>query len=187
MRCIPLVLGALLLQVPAKADKFWLVDPEVAKTAAEGSSPNVIEGVLLAENEDGYHIRVVGGEVVLAKASVFKIEKDALTLAAVLEAEKAGADALAAADRERQMAQAAARRARDVRVAEAAARRSAIPAEATATPAARPAEATFDPILDRAAAGAEATGDMLANLQLAWEMTRDRRYLKALRQLRRLR
>ena len=104
MRLIPLIVCTLLLSVPAKADKFWLEDPESHKNAAAGSSPAVIEGVLLSEDADGYHVRTVGGEVVLAKKSVFKIEKDGLTLDAIVKAEGAKAQANQAADQERQMA-----------------------------------------------------------------------------------
>ncbi|MFY9343103.1 MAG: hypothetical protein WAT39_11470 [Planctomycetota bacterium] len=182
MRILPLSVCALLFALPAKADKFWLSDPAGAKNAAAGSSPDVIEGVLLAEDADGYHIRVVGGELVLAKKSVFKVEKDGLTVDAIAKAEKAAAETLALANKERQLKQAVAKKEREVQVAEATARKGgAKPVEASAKKATAPAG--FDPVIDRS------TGpvDDLRSAQLAFEATRDRDYLRALRQLRRLR
>ena len=39
MRSLPLLFGALLLATTAKADTFWLSDPEDATRAAAGSAP----------------------------------------------------------------------------------------------------------------------------------------------------
>ncbi len=186
MRTLPVIVCAALFALPAKADKFWLSDP-ADKDAAAGSSPNVIEGVLLAEDAEGYHIRVVGGELVLPKKAVFKVEKDDLSLDAIVKAETDGAEALAAADRERVLQQEIARKEREIRLTEAATRRaSARPAEASAPAAAPAAAPVFDPVLDVAPVPAT-----LAELQraarLAFEQTGDRAYLRELRQLRRLR
>lgn len=182
MRCLLLTATALLFALPAKADKFWLSDP--AENAEAGSSPNVIDGVLVAENDDGYQIRVVGGEVFLAKKSVFKVEKDGLSLDDIAKAEQKAADASAAAERERLMAQAAAARAAKVKVAEASAGRS----EAKAVDAAEmkvPAPAGFDPVVRRTTGTPQS--DLVRDAQVAWSLTKDRRYLKILRQLRRMR
>ena len=93
MRSLPLLFGALLLATTAKADTFWLSDPEDATRAAAGSAPDVLRGVMLAE-EDGYYlVRVPGGEVRLAKESVFRIDQDDLDLEAIAAAEQAASEA----------------------------------------------------------------------------------------------
>ena len=76
MRYIPLFAGVLLICAPAKADKFWLTDPNTKQSSVAGSSPNLIEGVIVAEKDGLYHVRIVGGQVMLAKKSIFKVEKD---------------------------------------------------------------------------------------------------------------
>jgi hypothetical protein len=186
MRTLPLVAVALLLAVPAKADKFWLSDP-AAKDAAPGSTPNVIDGVLLAEDATSYHIRIVGGEIVLPKKAVFKVEKDDLSLDAIVKAEKDSADALAAANRERELQQQIASKEREIKLAEAASRRAAArPVEASApavVPATAPAQ--YDPVLD--IAPPTNLPELQRAARMAFEQTRDRAYLKELRQLRRLR
>jgi len=187
MRSLPLLVCALLLQVPAKADKFWLSDPNAPKNSAEGSMPNVITGVLIAESDEGYHVRIVGGEVILPKKAVHKIEKDDLSIDAIAKAEKDGAEARDAANKERQMAEAAAKRAREVKAVEAAAKR------VVETPAPAPVAGAdgmaggFDPVIgvDRSVGGMSAVA-MQREVQLAWSLTKDRRYLRVLRQLRRL-
>ncbi|MBX3464286.1 MAG: hypothetical protein KF830_14035 [Planctomycetes bacterium] len=186
MRILPLVLGTLLLQVPAHADVFWLSDP--AKTGAQGSLPDTLRGVLIAESDEGYHVRIVGGEVILPKASVFKIEKDDLTIEAIVQAERDQADALAAADRERQMAQLANRRAREIAVVEASAARAAAATAADAGAAAGAGEApAFDPVLGTYGDGGASLVRYERELQFAWSVTKDRRYMKLLRQARRSR
>lgn len=183
MRTLPLIACALLFAVPAKADKFWLSDPAAQKDAAAGSTPDVIEGVLLAEDADGYHLRIVGGELVLPKKAVFKIEKDGLTVDAIVKVEKDAAAVLATADRERQLLQEVARKEREIRVAEASARRgSARPAEASAPR--RDAAPAYDPVVD---AIVPAAGDPVLAAKLAWEQTGDRRWLVEMRRLRRAR
>jgi Xaa-Pro aminopeptidase len=174
MRFLALTACALLFALPAKADKFWLTDPAAQKTATPGSSPELIEGVLIAESDEGYHVRVVGGELLLPKQSVCKIEKDDLSLDAIVKAERAAAEQSAAAERERVAAQQAAKNQRELQAMEAAARRSAaaVPAPAAAANVVR---------------GPTIQQDLVADAQLAYELTRDRRYLRVLRQLRRLR
>lgn len=187
MRLIPLIACTLLLSVPAKADKFWLEDPESHKNAAAGSSPAVIEGVLLAEDADNYHVRTVGGEVWLAKKSVVKVEKDGLTVEAIAKAEADAAKANQAADQERQMAQAAERRAAQVKAVEASARREAAAPVEAAAPAPAPIEAAYDPIIDVIPSRTGVTHtELLRELTLAYELTGRRDILKALRIARRL-
>ena len=186
MRLIPLVVCSLLLSVPAKADKFWLEDPESHKNAAAGSSPAVIEGVLLGEDADNYHVRTVGGEVWLAKKSVVRVDKDGMTVDAIAKAEADAAKANQAADQERQMAQAAERRAAQVKAVEAAARREATPVEAAA-PAPAPIEAAYDPVVDVIPTRAGVThAELLRDLTLGYELTGRRDILQALRVARRL-
>ena len=184
MRGLPLIVCTLLLQVPAKADKFWLSDPAGQKDAAAGSSPSMITGVLIAESDEGYHVRIVGGEVILPKKAVFKIEKDDLSIDTIVKTENEGAQARETANREREMAQTAAKRERDVKAVEAAARRStAVPATADRVEA--PAvDLGFDPVIG--VAHGISNLEMQRDLQLAFSLTQDRRYLKMLRQLRRL-
>lgn len=184
MRTLPLIACALLFALPAKADKFWLTDPDAAKNAAPGSSPEFVAGVLLAEDGDAYHIRVVGGELILAKKSVFKIEKDGLSLDAIVKAEKDGAEALALRNRERLLKQQIAKKEREVQVAEASAKKGAAKPAAQASAKGEAAAAGFDPVVGRAV---PATGDPLREAQLAYEASGDRANLRALRQLRRLR
>jgi hypothetical protein len=188
MRILPYTLLALCLAAPAKADKFWLGDP-ADKRVAEGSQPNFVEGVLLAESAEGYHVRIVGGEVLLPKHLVFKVEKDTLTIDAIVQQEQAAAKGLAEADEARRTANAAIPRQRTrggVQAAEAAAKRSeAAPAPASADRVAPAAE--FDPVVGRIVPGTVPShADLLAEAQRQWSLTKDRRYLNLLRKLRRL-
>ncbi len=188
MRFLTLSVCALLFALPAKADKYWLSDPAAEKNAAAGSSPNVIDGVLVAEDADAYHIRVVGGEMLLPKKIVFKVEKDGLTLEALVNAEKELADKQVSANREREQEQTAARKARGIQVLEAATRRTrAEVVEAQTRGAAPAAQPFFDPVVGAARGGLGPQQDLMVDAQLAWQMTHDPRYLKLLRQLRRLR
>lgn len=174
MRILLLLSVALALCAPAKADKFWLEDPANAAKSAEGSTPLYLQGVLLGEADGFYEIRVEGGTLRLPKASVHRIDKDALTVAAIESAEQGQHEALASADNQRQQAQAARTVRRSV-VAEA--REASVSVDDVgAAPA-------FDPVLgvlrvDR---------DPLAELRLRFPEGRDRNERKVLRQLRRLR
>ncbi|MCU0862608.1 MAG: hypothetical protein MUC36_02340 [Planctomycetes bacterium] len=181
MRFLPVCVCAALFALPAKADKFWLSDPAAQQNSV--GSPEIIEGVLLAENDEGYHLRVVGGELLLPKKSVFKVEKDGLSLDAITKAERDGAERLASQNRDRELAQQAAAKGREIRVLEASARRDARAVEASGP--ARADGSGFDPVVGVNRGPVQA--DLMTDAQLAYEMTRDRRYLRVLRQLRRLR
>lgn len=184
MRFLPLTACALLFALPAKADKFWLSDPAAQQNAPASSSPDLLEGVLLGEEGDSYRIRVVGGELLLAKKAVFKVEKDGLTVEAIAKAEKDAAETLALANRERELQQQIARKERDVKAAEAAARKRDVkPAEASLRAADEPV--AFDPVLG--GLPAMNRGDLVREMRLAYDQTGNRDYLRALRQLRRLR
>lgn len=178
-----------LFTAPAKADKFWFSDP--AQQTVEGAAPDMLQGVLLEQDATSYHVRVVGGEVVIAKSRVVKIEKDGLTVDAIVAAEKDQA-AKAKPEQDRlALARAAARaERRAVQAAEASARRSAPRAADAATPAQVriPAEPSFDPTVGVASpAAALSKAELQRELQTAWTLTKDRRYLEALRKVRRLR
>lgn len=186
MRFLPLTACALLFALPAKADKFWLA--ETSNTPAnQASTPNFVEGVLMEETDGMYVLRVVGGEMRLPKSSVSKVEKDGLTIGAIEQAEKAAAEKLALQNRERELEQSAAKKAREIQVLEASARRSAKPADAVVAPAPDvPPAPVFDPVIG-VARGVVPASDLLADAQIAYELTKDRRYLRIIRQLRRLR
>ncbi|MEC8251742.1 MAG: hypothetical protein VYA51_13760 [Planctomycetota bacterium] len=178
MRLPLLCATALFFAAPAHADRFWLTDPEDAAKAAPGSSPAVIEGVLLADEGGYYQIRVVGGELRVPKAAVFKVESDAQTLETLAAAEAAGQQQRAQDDRERRERQRSRRagrgRAPRARVAEASFSRPEAPAR------------SFDPVL-----GVSSTDNgslqRMQEAKRAFAQTRDRRYLKLLRRLRRMR
>lgn len=179
MRTIPLVLGVLALAAHAKADKFWLEDPAVAAKATEGSSAAIIEGVLVAEKDGLYEIRTVGGTLFLAKASVFRIDRDDLTVEKVASAEQDAASALDAANQERRMLAEASSRERNLRAVEASVRRTEAPAPV------QQVDLGFDPVLG---IDLDAVDMNTLRLQLrnTYNQTRDRNYLKAIRQLRRM-
>jgi len=185
MRFLPLTACALLFALPAKADKFWLAETSKAP-ANQASSPNFVEGVLMEETDGMYVLRVVGGEMRLPKASVSKVEKDELTIGAIENAEKAAAEKLAQQNRERELEQSAARKAREIQVLEASVRRGGKAADAVVAPADVPQQPVFDPVVG-VARGVVPAGDLLADAQIAYELTKDRRYLRVIRQLRRLR
>ncbi|MFT4512273.1 MAG: hypothetical protein ACI89X_002115 [Planctomycetota bacterium] len=187
MRYLPLIAGVLLICAPAKADKFWLTDPKSEQSTVAGSSPNLIEGVLVAEDDAGYHVRIEGGEILLPKKSVFKIEKDGLTLDAIVKAETDSKKSGQQANEDRRTVQASQKRMRDVRIAEASASRSGRPVEAAVSRSAAPAVTDgFDPVLG-VAGGYNSQYAMMRDAQVAWSLTKDRRYLQLLRQLRRMR
>jgi hypothetical protein len=78
---IPLLLAvSALFAAVARADTFWL-EPKPATEQPGAVAPDVIHGVLLDETETTLHIRVVGGEVWLAKARVHAVDSDDLTIA----------------------------------------------------------------------------------------------------------
>lgn len=108
----------LALAAPANADRFHLdTAEERAKYDSDGNGGDrVIDGVIVSEDEDNYNLRVVGGELVLAKSAVVEIERNSLDVAAIERMEQEQADALAAAESSRQ----------ELRAVEASARREAI-------------------------------------------------------------
>ncbi len=191
---IPTLLAGLLLSSGPSAppDTFWLETG--ARAGVEGSSPRSIEGVLLDQDEDFYHLRVEGGELWLAKAQVVKIDKNSTTVAAIEAAEKQAHAQRTAAAKAAELARRAAAEA--AALAEPAAASEAVfsgvvlddvtaaPAETTRVREAR----HFDPVLGAVRGGHE-IGDarLLRDLELAYQLTHDRSYLKLLRKLRRLR
>ena len=174
--------AAAALQPSLLADRFHLASQQDASRATEGSSPDAIEGVLLGEEDGMYRLRVVGGEMWLAKSAVQRIEKDALTVADI-EA------------REKQQSEAASKSggAKDGTPAEATARKGDRAAADAVVPAAPPAptqaRSRFDPVLGTMVAPAEFMADAMLERELAfaYTMTKDRRYIRLLRQLRRTR
>ncbi len=95
-------LAALVFSPYASADKFhFLSDEETAKEEVD-SIPDVIVGVLTAQDEENYTIRVEGGEIQVAIDMVVKIERDNLTVADLEALEAANAPAVAQADEARQ-------------------------------------------------------------------------------------
>lgn len=185
MRFLPLSACALLFALPAKADKFWLSDPAANKNAPANSSPDVIQGVLLSEDATSYHVRIVGGELVLAKKRVFKVEKDGLTVDNIVKAEKDASEALALANKERGLKQELDRKERELKAAEATAHRgNAKPVDASMNTA-EAAPSTFDPVVGVARGVSDAEAQL--ELKRLYEATRDQTYLTALRKLRRAR
>ncbi len=153
-------LAALVLSPYASADKFYFTSDEETALEEEDSIPDVIEGVLTAEDDENYTIRVEGGEVQVAKDLVLKIERDDLTVADIEAREQANAPALAQIDEERQQflaaerAEAAARRAEyfamEATLVEAEINAAAAAAQAVYVPGVPPAildASYFDPII----------------------------------------
>ena len=171
--------AAAALQPSLLADRFHLASQQDASRATEGSSPDAIEGVLLGEEDGMYRLRVVGGEMWLAKSSVQRVEKDALTVADVEAREKA--QATAAATPAQNAVEATARRSD----------KAAADAVVAPAPAAAPApvRVRFDPVLGTMVDPAELMADAVLERELAfaYTMTKDRRYIRLLRQLRRTR
>lgn len=191
---LPALLG-LCITSAARADTFWLSDPK--EKLPEGASHRTLTGVLLAQSDEGYHVRIVGGEVLLPKSAVYRIDKDSLSLDDIVQQEQAAAARAAVAEQERQ----AQRAARQAEAATAPRAMRAVPAEASfenggraepVDPAAedRPSmplqSGHYDPVLHRfvPAPGQLTTTQLRRELAFAWRVTRDPRYRDALRQLR---
>lgn len=176
--------AAAALQPSLLADRFHLTNQQDAARAAEGSSPDVIEGVLLGEEDGMYRLRVVGGEMWLARSAVQRIEKDALTVADIEAREKQQSEAASRAGGSTAgtPAEAAARK------GDRAAADTVVPTPAAA-PAPAPARIRFDPVLGTMVDPAEFLADAMLERELsfAYTMTKDRRYIRLLRQLRRTR
>ncbi len=125
----PLVLA--LLAQPLSADKFYFgSEADKKKTQGNAANDDFVQGVLLKEDKDTYTIRILGGEINVAKSMVYKVERDGLTVAQLEAREAARTDALAQANTNRRQLQAAeAAATRDARAAEAAFRQTREPAE----------------------------------------------------------
>ena len=188
MRNLPLLLSATLLAAPANADQFWLTDRSSAADAAAGSSPEVIEGVLLADEGGYYRVRVIGGEVFLRKSTVFAVEQDGLNVEAIVAAELANKTEGERANRERGAAQATSRsrsrKSRGERSGYRAGDEASVVDASLRRPAASPR--SFDPVVG-AVANSDQQQELMRAAERAYSLTKDRRYLKQLRRLRRLR
>jgi hypothetical protein len=184
MNLLPLaMLAAALLGPRAMADKFYVGAANDPKQA-EGSSAEYISGVLISESKTEYHIRIVGGEITLPKNRVLRVEKDGFTVDAVVRSEKDRTEKLAAEETDRRRTQAdaadaAARRRMQRQASEATVRPSDV---AGAQPAVQPG---YDPVRDVSATGLSEAALMM-ELKAAYEATGDDRYMKQLRQLRRM-
>jgi hypothetical protein len=187
---IPLLLAvSALFAAVARADTFWL-EPKPATEQPGAVAPDVIHGVLLDETETTLHIRVVGGEVWLAKARVHAVDSDDLTIANV-ERQEANAKA---ARRQASRTEAVA--------TEAASPRSARPtAEPAVTDPVAPAPVLddaelireaedmpapiYDPILHRAIPQGMTREEVMQMLKDAYDRTGDRALIRELRRYRR--
>lgn len=117
MRTPLLLVIALVASAPAlRADRFYFGSEAEDKkfVGTEGTDArSAVAGVLVREQDGMFVIRVEGGEVWVERKHVYKIDKDALTVAQIEERERAADERLAAA-REQSL----------VRAAEASARRA---------------------------------------------------------------
>ena len=189
--CIGLLIASATTLAPAaKADKFWL-EPKDAQTV-EGSQPSIIVGVLLGEEDDVLHIRIVGGEMWLGRSSVHAIDKDDLTVKSIERSENKGRDSLAKAEAarrsEQEDRQLRRQRRRTAFAQEASARR--LPIDQIEPPGGRTDSASgysFDPVIDRAIVVGATDQQRMLELETAYKLSRDRSLIKQLRRLRRLR
>lgn len=196
MHLVRSVLLGLCLGSAAKADTFWLSDPKVA--LPPGALPRTVVGVLLQQSDEGYHVRVVGGEVLLPRRAVFQIDKDNLSLDDILQQERAAAERALVREQERQAERQAERQGQRA-VPAVAPRTTSEPAEASSgqAPAAAPyapldpanlpqPRSGYDPVVRRHVSlpGEMTRTELRRELAFAWRTTRDPRYLEALRQLR---
>jgi len=190
MRFPLFTLLALSLGAEARADKYWLTDPAAAKPGTPGHE--VLDAVLLRETATTYHLRLVGGVMELPKSRVWKVERDGLTVAQIEAEELALRTAAEAADAERRAEQKTEQKAeqKTEQQTEPPSPTRGQPVEASAVrerpaPAAAPAKGHYDPILGRyvKAPGELSRAELRRELQFAYRMTRDPRYLAALRKL----
>ena len=183
MRFLLLLCATALLSPAAKADKFWLSDPK--SNTAQGSQADMIHGVLLGEDDHNYQLRVVGGELLLAKKRVFKIEKDDLTIDDIVAIEKQDRERLAKTAQARATQLQAERSRRQARAAEAAASRRATPA--VVQPIVEIDLPAFDPVIGNLVTnGPTSYRRRMLDLQAAWVLTKDRTFIKLIRQMQRL-
>ena len=149
LRILTAACAAALFAPLAHADKFYLGSADDAAKMAEDSSPNMISGVLLKEDDTFYTLRVEGGEMQLQKALVYKVEKDTLTVAAIEALENDAQARLAQADLERKQILAASDTeiaGNSSRAVEAAMRRGGVGTSEAALSEVEPAP-VFDPVL----------------------------------------
>ena len=154
-RALATCLFVFAFQAPALATKYYLEDEKESAATVGNAEGRVIVGVLLKQDLSTYTIRIVGGEVTIAKSAVKRIENDGMTIAKIEKMEKDSATAVAASETQR----------REIQAAEASARRSA--AESKSQPAKTEEQSilieidfqgllpgytfrTFDPVLGRA-------------------------------------
>lgn len=133
-----------------KADEFHFGSAETASKMAEGSSPDMLRGVLLRREGNMLVIRIVGGEITVPRSSIYKIVNDDLSVANIVDFEMASAQQLAEANQARLEWQADEAAERLTRTRDARAREAELEEER-----AREFEeveidvpSTFDPILD---------------------------------------
>ena len=185
MRILAPLLCALTCAVPAKADTYWFAEPPTA--TEENPVLDCIRGVLLSEDADNYVLRVVGGELTVAKKRVVRVDKDDLTVEAITKMEADAAAALAKANEERELVQQVERTRRDVSidvaVADAAARRDG--PVAPPAPAQTPV-APFDPVLGTIRFAGVSKTQLVREATLRFRQTRtaaDRRLMREVRRL----
>jgi hypothetical protein len=181
MRILAPLLCALTCAVPAKADTYWFAEPPAA--TEENPVLDCIRGVLLSEDADNYVLRVVGGELTVAKKRVVRVDKDDLTVEAIAKMEADAAAALAKANEERELSQQIARTTLDVAVADAAARRDG--PVAPPAPAQAPV-APFDPVLGAIRFAGVSKAQLIREATLRFRQTRsaaDRRLMREVRRL----
>lgn len=184
MRILATLLCALTCAVPAKADTYWFSEPPAA--SEENAVLDCVRGVLLSEDAENYVLRVVGGEMTVAKKRVVRIDKDDLTVDAIAKTEADAAAALAKANEERALAQQVERARRDVQVADAAARKLADGGAPAPAPAAQGPAAPFDPVIGALRFGGVSKTQLVREATLRFRMTRnadDRRLMREIRRL----
>lgn len=182
MRTLAILLCALTCAVPAKADTYWFSEPPAA--GAENPVLDCVRGVLLSEDADNFVLRVVGGEMTVAKKLVVRIDKDDLTVEAISKTEADAAAALAKANEERELAQQVERARRDVQAADAAMRGPV--GVSMPMPAAQAPTAPYDPVLGVLRFGGLSKTQLIREATLRFRMTRkadDRRLMREVRRL----
>lgn len=104
---LAIVLAASLgLPQVAHADRFYFGPPENAGRMSAGEG-DYIDGVLLSSENGVLQIRVVGGTIEVPESSVYKIERDMLTVKAIQNREQETQKDLEAKNQAREEAQAA--------------------------------------------------------------------------------
>lgn len=84
-----------------KADEFHFGSADAASKMAEGSNADMIRGVLQRREGNMLVIRIVGGEIMVPRSSVYKIVNDDLSVADIVDYEMASAQQLAEANQAR--------------------------------------------------------------------------------------